>query len=796
MKKKQKQVILQKANEKTINTKTMHLIMIASLVIIVTAIFFKIALLGYAPPASDTIQWRASAEQIIEYNKDHWLKAQWTDNMFAGMPSYLISFPNQYPFIERVFALFQWVINWRILFLLFGGIGMYILLNHLKLDPMVALLGALAFALSCHFIGLIEIGHNTKFKAIMYIPWIFWGIDYLRQKRNMLGLGLASMFIIQQLRENHPQISYYTYLLIAVYWVVFAIEAIRKKEMKAFSFYTLLLVFSFVLAGLAVSNPYLNTAEYSEYTIRGGSEGLSKEYATGWSFGVGEVLSFIVPKFYGGISPMYWGPMSFTQTSMYVGIIILFLAILSAVFVRKKLVLALGIGSLLAIFLSFGKEFPLLYDIFFKYLPGFNKFRVPAMILILVQFSWVVMAGFGLDYIVKNRDNKKMFGFLKYSLYAAIAFFIIFLIGKKIFAGMPFIRADELQQYQPAQIAYLKELRLDLLIKSGIQSFVVLILATLSIIAFLSKKINKYIMLSLLIVLCVVDLSLVNKDHLKAEGLVKEKTVYDVLENTAVDDFLLQDKEIYRVFPLANEFGQARWAYNHQSLGGYHGAKLKRYQDILDKSLHAELIKGIPLNWNVINMFNTKYLIFAHELPFPNLEKVYFDQIKGLYVYKNLEALPRAWFVQKSEFIADEEQIFKRLNSLDFDPAMTVITEEEIKEFAYSDSSSIKMLKRDLHETQWETDSPVNSFMVISEVYYPAGWKVFIDGAESKIYPANYALRGVEVPAGKHLVEMRFVAETYKKSIIMAGIGLSLSLIFTVVGAIIVMKKRKKVEDA
>jgi len=538
----------------------------------------------------------------------------------------------------------------------------------------------------------------------------------------------------------------------------------------------------------------MNTAEYSKYTIRGGAEGLSKEYATGWSFGVGEVLTFIVPKFYGGISPYYWGPMSFTQTSMYMGIGIFFLMMLAIVFVRNKTLTALTIGSIFTILLSFGKEFPLVYDLFFKFVPGFNKFRVPAMILVLIQFAFVVMAAYALDYIIKNRQDKKLGKFIQYSLYGSIALFILFIIGKGIFSSLSFVKPDELQQYQSGQLEQLKAIRLELLVKSGMQSAFILILSVLAIWAFLKEKLNKCIMLGILMILCIIDLSLINKDHLKSETLVKEKEMFSSFENNAVDNYLLQDKDTYRIFPLAREFGNARWSYNHQSLGGYHGAKLKRYQEIIEKSLHAELVQGIPLNWNIINMLNTKYIIFNNQLPLPNLEEVFYDQQNGLYVFKNLSVLPRAWFVKNAELISQPEQIFSKLNSPSFNPAETAIVEEQVPAFSYSDSSSVKMLEKDLHQSKWEVNTPVNAFMTISEIYYPAGWKVFIDGKETKIYPVNYILRGVEIPAGKHHVEMKFVAETYQKSIIMSGIGLAFSLILTITGVIIVIKKRKNTD--
>lgn len=767
-------------------------VMMLLLVLIVSFMYFKISFLGYAPQASDTMQWRGSAQQIMEYNKTHWEKAQWTDNMFGGMPSYLISLPNQYPFMDQILRVFSFIIDWRIFFLIFGGLGMFVLLYHLKFDPMIALLGGLAFALSCHFIGLIDIGHNTKFKAITYIPWIFWAIDYLRQNRNLLGLGLSSVFLIQQLRENHPQISYYTYMLLAVYWIVCAIASFKEKQTRSYIGFSFLLLIAFFISALAVMNPYLSTMEYGKYTIRGGAEGLSKEYATGWSFGVGETFSLLVPKIYGGISPFYWGPMSFTQTSNYVGIIILFLAIMSVFLVRNRIVTALSIGSVLTLLLSYGKNWPLLYDVFFKYFPGFNKFRVPAMILVLIQFAFVVLAGYGLDYLIrKHEENPKVKKFIKTSFIIACLGFVLFLAGKSVFSSLSFMKPEELQQYQSGQIEQLKAIRLDLLVKSGMMSFFILIVSIGSIWMFITKKMNKFVMMSLLIILTLIDLSLVNKDHFKSDQLVKEKEMFTSFEDNGVDQFLKGDKDVYRIFPLAQQFGNARWSYNHQSLGGYHGAKLKRYQDMIEKSLHAELVQGIPLNWHIINMLNTKYIIFENQLPFPNLQEVYFDSANNLYVYKNLDVLPRAWFVDEVKSFKNTDEIINTMNRLDFNPATTALLEEDINNIEKADSNSVVLKSKELHKSQWEVYTNKPSFLVVSEIYYPAGWKFTVDGKETKMYPVNYVLRGIEVPAGKHTIEMKFEAKTYRLSILLSAIGLSLSVLCLIVGCFIERKKRK-----
>lgn len=789
---KQPEPVLTKATEKNIFQKPMiHWIMIGILFVIISLMYFQISYGGMAPKASDIMQWRASAQQIMEYNKTHWHKALWTDNMFAGMPSYLISLPNQFPFIGDLYNLFKWLIDWRIFFLIFAGIGMYVLLVHLKFDPLIALTGAFAFALSCHFIGLLEIGHNTKFKAIIYIPWVFWSIDYLRQKRSILSLGFVCMFLIQQFRENHPQISYYMFLMLGIYWLVYLYSAIRDKELRSYMQFSFMFLFSIIISVLAIANPYLSTAEYSQFTIRGGSAGLSREYATGWSFGVGEVMTFLVPKFYGGISPMYWGPMSFTQTSMYMGIIIFFLALTAVIFVRNKLVTVLSITSLMTIFLSFGKNFGLIYDLFFKFVPGFNKFRVPAMILVLLEFSIVVLAAYGLNWLISqlNQKDGKALKYIRISTYTAGAVLFLFLVGKGMFSGLPFVKPEELQQYDGSQLANIKSLRLDALVKSGLQSFIILLSALGLLWTFLIKKISKTLLLICIVGLTVLDLGLVNKEFLNEDILVEENTMFTDFEENSVDSFLLQDKDTFRIFPLGRDFGNARWSYYHQSIGGYHGAKIKRYQDLIESCLYSELIKGIPLNWNVINMLNVKYIIFNSQIPLPNLKEVFNDPVTGYYVYENLERLPRAWFVKEVIKESDPQKIRLLLNNPDFNPARTAVIEENIPSYNAPDTSYTRILKRDIHATEWEVYTDKDAFMTISEVYYPKGWKAFIDGKESPLYQTDYVLRGMVVPAGKHQVKMVFDPASYRSSIILSGFGLGLTILLLIVGIVLYYRK-------
>ncbi len=767
-----------------------HFVMIGIIFIVICVMFFKISFLGYIPKAHDTSQWRNSAQQIISYNETNSDQALWTDNMFSGMPSYLISLPARYPFLNNFLHSLNSIINWRVIYLIFGAIGMYLLMIHLKFHPLIALFAGLSFALTTHSIGVIEIGHNTKFKAFMYFPWIFVMLDDLRKNKRLMSLGLLSFFLIDQLRINHFQISYYMYIIMLIYWISYLVKSIKLKQLKEFSLFTALLVSAFLITGLAVLNPYLSVYEYSHYTIRGGS-GLSSEYATGWSFSIPEVLNFFVPHFHGGISPYYWGNMVFTQTFVYMGIIVIYLALMSGIFYFKKTIIkVLVISSVVALFISFGKNLPFLSNLLLNYLPGFNKFRVPAMTLVIVQFCIVILAAYGLKlFLEKKKQNSMKFQKITLiTLLSSIAIFLLFVFGENIFGGLALSKAEELQRYQPNQLEYLRNLRLELLIQSGLKSFAILSIAITMLFFYLKYKINKNIIFILLIALTVFDLSEVNKNHLKDEILVKESTIMSEFQNQAIDDYLLQDESLYRIYPF-HDFGNARWAYHHQTIGGYHGAKIGRYQDLIEKCFNSEFVSGIPVNFNIVNMLNVKYLIFSkYNLPISGLQLVYQDRVTQNNVYENLNVLPRAWFVKHHEIITDKNRIFLRLNNPDFNPANSVIVEHEIPEFSYPEDGSIEMTYRDIHKTTWQVENNTTAFMVISEIYYPKGWNIYVNGQKTDIIESNYILRGIIIEPGVNFVEMVFEPSTYKISTMLSLIGLSLSVLLSIIGLYLYFK--------
>lgn len=239
--------------------KYLQWVLIALLFLIVSALYFPVAFKGMSPQTSDIRQWQGAAKSVIDYNQSHQDNALWTQNMFSGMPSYMISFPHRYPFLENITKLTDKLMSWKIFLLFIGGLGVFVMFKQLKLGNWLAFFGAIAFMFSCHWMGLIEIGHNTKFRAIMYLPWVFWSILYLKAKPGILSLGLFSTLLIAQLRENHPQITYYLYLFLGMYWLFELIESIRAKKLKDFGTWTGLILLAMVLTVLAVANPYLST---------------------------------------------------------------------------------------------------------------------------------------------------------------------------------------------------------------------------------------------------------------------------------------------------------------------------------------------------------------------------------------------------------------------------------------------------------------------------------------------------------------------------------------------------------
>lgn len=793
-------------------------VLVAILFLALSLIYFPVAYKHMEPQASDITQWRGAAKAIMDYNAENKDNALWTPNMFSGMPSYMISFPNRYPFLESITRITNVVISWRIFLLFIGGLGIFLLIRFWKLSPWIAFFAAIAFMFSCHWVGLLDIGHNTKYRAIMYIPWVLWSLFRLQDKPNLLNLGLLATFLITQLRENHPQITYYLYLFIAMFWVYVLIESGRNKAWKSFITWTLLLGCAFGLTALAVMNPYLSTMEYSHFTMRGGAAGLEKSYAQAWSFPPAEIVALVIPDFFGGINQTYWGYMPFTQIYNYFGIVVLALGVLALFGKHRRMAVFLWISSFIFTLMSFGSFTPALSDMFLKLLPFFNKFRVPSMILTMVQVNAVLLAALGIDGIIEKAGDQKFQKALFKVFWICGGVFILFVIlSNGMFKGLPFTTAAEYQNYSSnnalSQLAGLKSMRLDMLVKSGILSLLFLTVTIGLGYLFSTKKMKAPLFVLLLTMLCFIDLWIYTGKHLK--------DVYPVADNSArfemrdFDQFLLQDKDNFRIYPFnMNRVRPAgEWAYYHQSVDGYSAAKLKRYDDILkliqgDAGSDGEMIRYLRGMYGqegrmvekpmpVLNMLSAKYFVLPDSLPyvdmFSTLRQVY-SSGDGVYLYQNLKTLPRAWFVDSLHVIPDEAQRLSAMKDEAFNPAHTAIVESSIAGTAMPDSSYARLLSSNLHSLSYDVYTNKDAYLVLSEVYYPAGWKAFLNGKELEIHPTNHVLRGLVIPAGKHTLELQMAPKSYPLSVRLSLAGLIITVLAVLGGWAMQLKNKEASE--
>ncbi len=801
-------------------------ILITALFILLSLIYFPVAYQGKAPISGDITQWQGAAKTIIDYNQKHADTAQWTQSMFSGMPAYMISFPNRFPFLGDISRATDKVINWRIFLLFIGGLGIFLLLRSWKLDPWICFAGAVAFIFSCHWTGLLDIGHNTKFRAIMYVPWVLWAMFHLRKKPGLLGLGFMACALIVQLRENHPQISYYMYLFMGMYWLWQLIDSLRAKEWKNFWLFTALLAAAFGLTLLAVMNPYMSTMEYSHYTSRGGASGLETSYAQGWSFHPLEVITFLIPNFFGGINQTYWGFMPFTQINNYFGIVVLALGVIALLGKKhRRAAIFMWIASALFTIMSFGSFAPGISDLLLKYLPYFNKFRVPSMILTMVQVIAVLLAALGLDTIIDRADAKdqKFNKLLNRIFWACGLLFILWLaLGKSIFAGLPFAQSGAADL-----AANVKAERLDLLYKSGILSLLFLVVGMG--LAYLKGigKLGRTGFLLLVTLLIFVDLWIYTGKHLK--DVYEPQMHQDRFAALDYDTVLAADKDNYRIYPVSQSvFDGSRlskpdgeWAYRYQNVSGYSAAKLSRYDKLLtllqgDQKTNKpgewmrylmgifDPPKGMPPRETpmpVLNMLGAKY--FFHPGPVPNdsllsMIQPHYTSLDDdkLVIYRNPNALPRAWFADSLKVITPADSILSAMRDENWDPRQLAFVEEQIAGVSRPDSAYVKQTKAEMHELEYDVRADKDAFLVLSEIYYPAGWKATLDGKEIPIYPTNYVLRGLKIPAGEHKLRLVFASASYSKSVTMSLVGLLLSLLALAGGIAYAYLKQPKTQDA
>ena len=758
----------------------------------------------------DTVAGAGAGQEAKEYYESTGERTRWTNALFGGMPTYQMSpsYDSTEPltFVQKVYHLFLPNYVWLTFIMM---LGFYILLRAFGIPAWLAGLGGIIWGFSSYFFILIAAGHIWKFITLAYIPPTIAGIVLAYRKKYLLGGIITALFMAMQILSNHVQMTYYFLFVILFMVGAFFEDAWRKKELPQFFKATgVLIVAGLIGVSINLSNLY-HTYEYSKETMRGKSElkyegaaakqtssGLNRDYITQWSYGIGETFSLLVPNVKGGASvplsrsekamekanPMYsslysqltqyFGDQPMTSGPVYVGAFVLMLFILGCFIVKGPMKWALLGATIFSILLSWGKNFMGLTDFFIDYIPMYNKFRAVSSILVIAEFTIPLLAILTLKEILTKPEllkEKLKYIYISFGLTGGLA--LLFAIAPRLFfpTYIPGNEMAALQNALPADqlspiIANLEEMRVHLFTSDAWRSFFIVTIGTLLLLAYNAKKLKATWTVAAIALLCLGDMWSVNKRYLYDEQFIPKSEQTATFRKTQTDELILQDPSLdYRVLNFAgNTFEENNTSYWHKSVGGYHAAKLRRYQEMIDHHIAKEMQAAYQevataggqmdsvnsAKFPVLNMLNTKYFIF------PAGQQGQTVPIENPYTFGN------AWFIDKIQYVNNANEEIDAIGQVDLQ--QTAIVDSKFKEAlkgvneGYKDSlSTIRLTNYEPNQLVYETSSPQDGIVVFSEIYYP-GWTATIDGKPADIARADYILRAMNVPAGKHTIEMRF----------------------------------------
>jgi hypothetical protein len=783
-------------------------------IILLTLVFFvfhgiilKDAVFSTGGDTAAAQSWASAGDHIKDEEQ---IDPLWIPYVFSGMPGLgsLGYIPRDVSYVQAAIHAIGRILflnaemSWFVIHYFIAGLFMFMLARTWKFTHLPSLIAAVTFMLSPYAINLASGGHGSKMMALSYFPLLLLLTHNLLEKRNLLSLGLLSAAIGTQFLTNHVQMVYYGMALVGVY-LLYAIAGELKTNLRIATKKVVLFALS-VAIGFAISAyVYLPVNEYAQFSIRGGGEigaagGLSYDYATNWSFHPFETLNFLIPSFFGFETPYYWGWMPFTDTTVYFGIVPILLGILALVYRRNRQTLFFALFSGLVLLVSFGKHFPLFYDLLFNYLPYFNKFRAPSMILHLMPLTFGMLAAFGYTALIEVFERMKdtEIAKLRKRLTVAVAMIggilvIGFIANTTLFnslSGSLFEKETDLQQFQqqyggqaPQVLAQLKRMRFDLLWKDYVK-FAFIASASIGIVVlYLRRKLKPTTLGVGLVTILIIDLLIIDTKFIEP----KPRTDYDrVFAADATVRFLKSDTSLYRIFPLGGLFMDNTWMYHTvQSIGGYSPAKIKIYQEMIDSTFYRGADPTFPLNMNVVDMLNVKYLLAQGQLPGDRFTVVHYDQTKNVVTHLNKSQMPRAWFVQNVRVATNKAETYALLNSPQFDPrTVAILDKNPTSSISAPDSTSVQLAEFLSHRIVLNTYNSSPALLVLSEVYYPAGWRAYVDGNETEILRTNSILRSVVVPEGGHTIEFVFDPPSVRQGIAITHVAWGISLVLVIAG--------------
>lgn len=828
------------------------LIAILAFVLLSFAYFFPADIENRILFQHDTAAGAGAGQEVKEYYEQTGERSRWTNSLFGGMPMYQIA-----PSYDSTKSL-QWVQKAYQLFLpdyvcltFMLMLGFYILLRVFGIPVWLAGLGGIMWAFSSYFFILISAGHIWKFITLAYVPPTIAGIVLAYRGKLLWGGILTALFVALQITSNHVQMSYYFFFVILFFVGAYFEKAWRTKTLPQFFKASAVLIVA-ALVGIAanVSNLY-HTYAYSKETMRGKSElvqtgdaakqtssGLDRDYITQWSYGIDETLTLLVPNFKGGASaalsqsetamskanPMYsslygsltqyFGTQPMTSGPVYVGAFVLFLFVLGCFIVKGPLKWALIGATFFSIVLSWGKNFMPLTDFFIDYVPLYNKFRAVSSILVIAEFTIPLLAIFALKRLLEEpeilKQEKKPLG-ISLLLTAGIALLLAVAPGS---IGSGYVPAQEAQMLQnavnqqmiPANelsgiLANLGEMRAELVSSDALRSFIIIGIGCSLLWLYASGKLRSSLTIAGITILCLADMWGVNKRYLNDAQFVPHSIRTETFTKTNTDELILQDTSLdYRVLNFATStFDDNNTSYWHKSVGGYHPAKLRRYQEMIEHHISPEMqaaykaiataggeMDSVDANkFRILNMLNTKYFIFPA------------GQQRQTVPILNPHAYGNAWFVNKVQYVNNANEEIDALDSII--PTETAVVDARFKDVlkgateSYKDSlSSIRLTSYAPNRLTYETNNAQDGIAVFSEIYYPDGWHVTIDGQPAELARADYILRTMYVPAGQHTIKMRFDPTSLHVTEGIAYGALALLVIGIIVAVLITKRKYVK----
>ncbi|MBS0010826.1 MAG: hypothetical protein KFF49_05430 [Bacteroidales bacterium] len=768
------------------------------LFIALTLIYFSPVLDNKVLQTHDTTVFAGSVKEIQDHREEYDEEPLWTNSMFGGMPAYLISsyFPGN--LFKPVYDIFRAPgIPIAPIFLLM--LGFYIMLLSFRLKPWLCLAGAVAYGFSSYFFIILAAGHNTKAMALAFMAPLIGSIVYAYKRDRTTGSVLTALFLSLQLIANHLQITYYTFIIVLVFGIVELIYAIKNKLLPGMIKTSLMLIGAVIVAlSINFANLYV-TFEYGNFSMRGKSElssnaedktsGLDRSYATNWSYGIDETLTLLIPNIKGGATQpfdrnsetvkalrqnnaaqyaqsiyQYWGTQPNTSGPVYVGAIIVLLFIMGLVLIKGPYKWWLLAATILSVMLAWGKNFMFLTNLFFDFFPGYSKFRAVTMILIIAEFCMPLLAILALDRILRKDISKaQLLKAFRIGMGVTGGILLLFLLFPG--AAGSFISPNEAQFPEWLKSALAAD-RKEMIRMDALRSLVFIIAASVIIYAAYTGKLKNIYAIALLVFLILVDMWPVNKRYLNNDNFVRKNEAGRIFTPSAADNYIMADSSVHRVLNLTvSPFNDGTTSYLHHSVGGYHGAKIRRYQDLIDHCINPELsrftnalnnitsmeqVDELFRDLNALNMLNTKYIIVNPDSP-PLVNK---------------SALGNAWLVSSFHIAENPDEEIEMVNHINprYEAVVNRKHADSLDELSLDSAAqgNIELLSYRANELVYEYEAASPSLAVFSEIYYPEGWNAYLDGAPADHFRVNYILRAMVLPGGEHEIIFRFEPSSYE----------------------------------